>query len=208
MELKPGNKVPHYLVSGERLNKGWPYIGTGIRMDAKEFNDRLERSGYAKGNAIDMIMQDFPRKESFFEKEKRRFFLQMETDFQAEWNRIHDYIMNKGKSDGTNSLAYSLYNLPFFEEKGDFPVPYKSTTDMKNKKFKPGELVIIETLYPGWFDDGSDMTFMIPGVIKEPGPDDEDYHLDPENSYIVEFLHLGMEMRTVTIAKDRIRSRK
>lgn len=215
MGLKPGNKVPHYLVSGERHNKPKPYPGTGLSISAKEFNDRLARSGYAKGNAIDMIMKDFrEKKTSYYEWMRDEFFDVMKSDFQKEWNRIHELIMSRkadGSMDGPDAIAYSLHNLPFFEESGDFryPVPYKSTTDiMEKKKFVPGNLVIIESRIPGWFDDGSDMTVLTPGVIRKPKPDDEDYHLDPENCYMVEFLYLGMEMRTATIGKDRIKLRK
>jgi len=42
-------------------NKPKVYPGTGLPISAKEFNDRLEKSGYAKGNAIDMIMKDFKK---------------------------------------------------------------------------------------------------------------------------------------------------
>jgi len=79
---------------------------------------------------------------------------------------------------------------------------------MEKKKFNPGNLVLIESRIPGWFDDGSDMTVFTPGTIKKAGPDDEDVNLDPENCSLVEFLYLGIEMRTVTIGNDRLRHRK
>jgi len=158
--------------------------GIGLPITSKEFNDRLERSGYAKGNAIDMIMRDFPREET--DNHSIDAFVGMVEE------------LKKNPVGGPPQILYP--DPASFIESCGFPE--------KLKKFKPGNLVLIETILPGWFDDGSDMTMLTPGVIKEPGPDDEDYHLDPENCYVVEFLYLGMEMRSITVGKERIKSRE